>query len=97
MIFSDYFSNQKNLNTSDLTDGTYDFFSPDILTIGRLIHDLRTEQSISQIVLCQGLCSKSKLSKIENDTLQPDIFLTEALLQQAWQIRTRFYFLGKRT
>ena len=47
---------KKAINTSDLTDGTYDFFSPDILTIGRLIHDLRTEQSISQIVLCQGLC-----------------------------------------
>ena len=40
---------KKAINTSDLTDGTYDFFSPDILTIGRLIHDLRTEQSISQI------------------------------------------------
>ena len=52
---------KKAINTSDLTDGTYDFFSPDILTIGRLIHDLRTEQSISQIVLCQGLCSKSTL------------------------------------
>lgn len=85
---------KKAINTSDLTDGTYDFFSPDILTIGRLIHDLRTEQSISQIVLCQGLCSKSKLSKIENDTLQPDIFLTEALLQRLGRSERGFTFWG---
>ena len=76
------FPTKKVIDTSNLTDGTYDFFSPDILTIGRLIHDLRKEQGISQTILCQGLCSKSKLSKIENDLLQPDIFLAEALLQR---------------
>lgn len=76
------FPTKKVTDTSNLTDGTYDFFSPDILTIGRLIHDLRKEQGISQTILCQGLCSKSKLSKIENDLLQPDIFLAEALLQR---------------
>ena len=76
------FPTKKVIDTSKLTDGTYDFFSPDILTIGRLIHDLRKEQCISQTILCQGLCSKSKLSKIENDLLQPDIFLAEALLQR---------------
>lgn len=76
------FPTKKVTYTSNLTDGTYDFFSPDILTIGRLIHDLRKEQGISQTILCQGLCSKSKLSKIENDLLQPDIFLAEALLQR---------------
>lgn len=76
------FPTKKVIDTSNLTDGTYDFFSPDILTIGRLIHDLRKEQCISQTILCQGLCSKSKLSKIENDLLQPDIFLAEALLQR---------------
>lgn len=76
------FPTKKVIDTSNLTDGTYNFFSPDILTIGRLIHDLRKEQCISQTILCQGLCSKSKLSKIENDLLQPDIFLAEALLQR---------------
>lgn len=76
------FPTKKAIDTSNLTDGTYDFFSPDILTIGRLIHDLRKEQGVSQTILCQGLCSKSKLSKIENDLLQPDIFLAEALLQR---------------
>ena len=85
---------KKAINTLALTDGTYDFFSPDILTIGRLIHDLRTEQSISQIVLCQGLCSKSKLSKIENDALQPDVFLTEALLQRLGISECGFTFWG---
>ena len=43
---------------------------------------LRTEQKLSQNILCQGLCSKSALSKIENGTLQPDMMLAEALLQR---------------
>ena len=85
---------KKAITTSDLTDGTYDFFSTDVLTIGRLIHELRTEQGISQIVLCQGLCSKSKLSKIENDSLQPDVFLTEALLQRLGISERGFTFWG---
>lgn len=85
---------KKVTNTSDLADGTYDFFSPDILTIGKLIHELRTEQNVSQIVLCQGLCSKSKLSKIENDKLQPDIFLAEALLQRLGLSERIFTFWG---
>ena len=37
------FPMKKAINTSDLTDGTYDFFSADVLTIGRLIHEFRTE------------------------------------------------------
>ena len=73
---------KKVTNTCNLADGTYDFFSPDVFTIGKLIYELRNEQGISQSVLCQGLCSKSKLSKIEHDSLQPDIFLTESLLQR---------------
>lgn len=85
---------KKVTNTSDLADGTYDFFSPDILTIGKLIHELRTEQNVSQIVLCEGLCSKSKLSKIENDKLQPDIFLAEALLQRLGLSERIFTFWG---
>lgn len=32
--------------------------------------------------------------KIENDTLQPDIFFNRGFITLAWQIRTRFYFLG---
>ena len=76
------FKYEKITDSLSLSDGTYDLFSPDVLTLGRLIYVLRKEQNISQAVLCQGLCSKSKLSKIENDQLQPDIFLSEALLQR---------------
>ena len=85
---------KKAITTSDLADGTYDFFSTDVLTIGRLIHELRTEQGLSQTILCQGLCSKSKLSKIENESLQPDIFLTEALLQRLGISERGFTFWG---
>ena len=88
------FPMKKAINTSDLTDGTYDFFSADVLTIGRLIHELRTEQGLSLTALCQGLCSKSKLSKIENDALQPDVFLTEALLQRLGISERGFTFWG---
>lgn len=76
------FPHKKNIDTVGLSDGTYDLFSPDIITIGRLIRELRVEHGISQQSLCQGLCSKSKLSKIENDTLQPSAILAETLLQR---------------
>ena len=85
---------KKAITTSDLTDGTYDFFSTDVLTIGRLVHELRTEQGLSLTALCQGLCSKSKLSKIENKSLQPDVFLTEALLQRLGISECGFTFWG---
>ncbi len=85
---------KKAINTSDLTDGTYDFFSTDVLTIGRLIHELRTEQGLSLTALCQGLCSKSKLSKIENESLQPNVFLTEAFLQRLGISERFFTFWG---
>ena len=52
-------------------DKAYDY------AIGDIIRDLRLEQNLSQSALCYGLCSKSKLSKIESKTLQPDI-ATEA-------------------
>lgn len=85
---------KKATDTSSLSDGTYDLFSPDVLTIGRLIYELRNEQNVSQTTLCQGLCSKSKLSKIEHDALQPDIFLTEALLQRLGISERIFTFWG---
>ena len=88
------FPMKKAINTSNLTDGTYDFFSTEVLTIGRLIHELRTEQGLSLTSLCQGLCSKSKLSKIENESLQPDVFLTEALLQRLGISERFFTFWG---
>ncbi len=88
------FKYEKITDSLSLSDGTYDLFSPDVLTLGRLIYILRKEQNISQAVLCQGLCSKSKLSKIENDQLQPDIFLSEALLQRLGVSERVFSFWG---
>lgn len=90
----EHFSNKKIISTTSLHDGTYDLLSPEVITIGKLIHLLRTEQKLSQTVLCQGLCSKSKLSKIENGTLQPDIALTEALLQRLGISDRVFTFWG---
>lgn len=88
------FKYEKITDSLSLSDGTYDLFSPDVLTLGRLIYILRKEQNISQAVLCQGLCSKSKLSKIENGQLQPDIFLSEALLQRLGVSERVFSFWG---
>ncbi len=76
------FPHKKIIDTTILSDGTYDLSSPDAITIGHLIQELRMERSISQQSLCQGLCSKSKLSKIENDVLQPNAILAETLLQR---------------
>lgn len=88
------FPYKKVIDTSLLNDGTYDLSSPDVLHFGDLIRELRTEQKISQSVLCCGLCSKSKLSKIENNTLQPDIILSQTLLQRLGISDTVFHFFG---
>lgn len=77
-----------------LGDGTYDLFAPDALSLGRLIRDLRTEQKIPQARLCLGLCSKSKLSKIENETLWPDVLLAETLLERLGISSDIFTFFG---
>lgn len=82
------------IDTISFSNGSYDLFSPEVFTIGKMIRSFRTEQNISQAVLCQGLCSKSKLSKIENGTLQPDIFLAEALLQRLGISEREFTFWG---
>lgn len=74
---------QKNfMDSVHVTDGIHETDTINAYTLGHLIHDLRLEQNVSQSVLCHGLCSKSKLSKIENDVLQPDVALTAALLQR---------------
>lgn len=85
---------KKTIDSSEFSDGTYDLFSPDVLTIGSLIRELRLEQNIPQQTLCQGLCSKSKLSKIENGTLQPDVALSQSLLQRLGISDAVFTFYG---
>lgn len=88
------YETKKAIDTSDFSDGTYDLFSPETLTLGGLIRELRMEQNISQQTLCMGLCSKSKLSKIENDTLQPNITLSQCLLQRLGISDAVFTFYG---
>ncbi len=85
---------KQSFDISDFSDGTYDLFSPETLTLGSLIRELRTEQHIPQQTLCYGLCSKSKLSKIENNTLQPDIALSQSLLQRLGISDIVFTFFG---
>lgn len=89
-----HFETKKAIDSSDFSDGIYDIFSNDTLTIGTLIRELRIEQNISQQTLCYGLCSKSKLSKIENGTLQPNIALAQTLLQRLGISDTAFTFYG---
>lgn len=89
-----YFPAKKVIDYSDFSDGVYDFYGTDIVTIGSLIRELRVKQKISQPVLCRGLCSKSKLSKIENGTLNPDVILAEILLQRLGISEREFVFWG---
>ncbi|MCR5255771.1 MAG: transcriptional regulator [Acetatifactor sp.] len=84
----------QELPSFQLGDGTFDILSNEIYTLGSLIKDYRIAQHISQQVLCYGLCSKSKLSKIENGTLQPDIALAEVLLQRLGVSERIFTFWG---
>ena len=76
------------------SDGIFDCYNKDVITTGTLIRRLRTEQRISQRVLCQGLCSASHLSKIEKGALQPDIILAETLLQRLGISDREFTFQG---
>lgn len=50
--------------------------------LGNIIHDLREEKGITLTKLCNGLCSKSTLSKIEGNALFPGKFLCDALLER---------------
>lgn len=82
--------------TQELSEPTFNYIDSSTFTIGDLIYTLRTEQKLSQSLLCKGLCSTSKLSKIENGTLQPDIILVEALLQRLGISERIFGFWGNK-
>lgn len=88
------FPRKEPMDTAAFSDGVYDFYGADVVTVGRLIRELRTEQKLSQQVLCRGLCSVSKLSKIENGSLQPDVILAETLLQRLGLSEREFAFWG---
>lgn len=89
-----YYETKKITDISAFTDGVYDYNASTIITIGSLIQKFRLDNNVSQQMLCQGLCSKSKLSKIENGTLQPDVALAEALLQRLGFSEREFVFWG---
>lgn len=80
-----------------VTDGLYETNTDSPYTLGNLIQDLRLEQKVSQQTLCHGLCSKSKLSKIENNILQPDVSLVAALLQRLGLSGKIFPYWGNQT
>lgn len=90
------FSNPTLTDISDFSDGTFNIYSPDVLTIGKLIRNLRVRQNVKQRQLCQGLCSISKLSKIENSELNPDVFLAQMLLQRLGISEIDFKFGGSK-
>lgn len=85
---------KETMDASRFSEGIFNADSPDIYTLGMLLHDLRTSQGLSLDIVCHGLCGKSKLSKIENGVLQPDIALTEALLQRLGISERIFTFWG---
>ena len=93
-IPSQHYPEKSLVDASTFSDGTYDLHSSSALTIGRLIREMRKEQNLSQQVLCQGLCSKAKLSKIESDKQQASILLIEALLQRLGISERYFTFWG---
>lgn len=70
------------MDSVQVTDGIFEEDAVCSYTLGHLIRDLHLEQGVRQSVLCHGLCSKSTLSKIENDLLQPNVALAVALLQR---------------
>lgn len=80
-------------NVCSLGNGIYDP-SSSAFYFGDLIREIRIEKKLSQISICQGLCSKSKLSKIENNALQPSVALAEALLQRLGISERIFTFWG---
>lgn len=88
------FAEKSHIQPSYLSNGTYDIFSSEALSLGQVIRQLREKQHLSLQIICHGLCSKSALSKIEHNQLQPDIFLMEALLQRLGISERIFTFYG---
>ncbi|GEM_PF-2489771 len=82
------------ISETDLSDGSFDLYDRNTLTIGALIGKFRKEQRLSLNELCEGLCSVSKLSKIETDTQYPGIFLSESLLNRLGYSERDFIFYG---
>ena len=50
--------------------------------LGKLVGEIRKEKGIRQLELCQGICSVSMLSRIEQGKKEPDKMLLEALFER---------------
>ena len=83
---------KETIYPNNLTDGAYDIFDKNALTIGQIIGQLREEQGISASMIYQGLCSKATYSRIERNETQPDLYLVEALLQRLGYSERPFVF-----
>ncbi|MBR6308187.1 MAG: helix-turn-helix transcriptional regulator [Lachnospiraceae bacterium] len=83
-----------DVDIDTMSDGALNYDDSDALTIGSLIGMLRQEQRLPMNVLCDGLCSLSKLSKIENNNQAPGLYLTEALLNRLGYSERNFVFYG---
>lgn len=59
-------------------------------TLGKFIYNIREGQGIQQQDLCEGLCSRQMLSKIECDESIPDIFLFDCLVQRLGKSSDKF-------
>lgn len=81
---------------SNFNDGTYNIKNSNVLSLGDIIHELRVDQHISLETLCYGLCSKSTLSKIENNQLRPKFILYQTLLQRLGISDSFFDFFGSK-
>lgn len=75
-------------------EGLFDINDINSVSMGKMIQLYRQRQKIPINVLCYGICSKSKLSKIENDQLNPDIYTLEALLTRLGMSERYFNFYG---
>ncbi|MCF0126328.1 MAG: transcriptional regulator [Clostridia bacterium] len=71
-----------SIDASSFGDGIFDIYSDNVITYGKLIRLTRKKYRITQKQLCNGLCSVSFLSKIENDQLYPDVLLARSILER---------------
>ena len=79
---------------ASMSEDSFDIGDANVLTIGPLIGELRRDQAISMRKLCDGLCSVSKLSKIESRSQEPSVYLAEALLNRLGYSERDFVFYG---
>ncbi len=82
---------------SDLLSGDFDIYDKGVITIGSAIGLLRKEKRLSLESLAKGLCSVSKLSKIEHRSQEPSVYLTDALFYRLGYSTQYFVMYGNNT